>query len=169
MGSNPAGLILYNATNFSYAKKLNTLGPKKNSPKKLNYLLSFRSIIAPSSVSNIKLLLNKTKSNKVLVKQSYLLLTWFTYISNTNSGTHSYRPKFFIKPLKRSRFTIVKAPMAHKTFSQEQYSFQFYAISISFKFLLGSQNPTLNSSLYLAQSVRNSSTFFETNLFFFLK
>jgi hypothetical protein len=79
-------------------------------------------------------------------------------------------PSFFIQPVKTTKFTLIKAPMAHKTFSQEQYVFKYYKLTISFK---GVQSPdtlcnSVNDSLYYALSLRKSLLLFETN-FFFLK
>ena len=41
-------------------------------------------------------------------------------------------PALFIYPRKNYKTTIQKAPMAHKTFSQEQYMIRFYRLSITF-------------------------------------
>lgn len=43
--------------------------------------------------------------------------------------------KIFIKPIKKKIFTSVKAPMAHKTNSKEQYKFSFYSFTIKFNTL----------------------------------
>ena len=43
------------------------------------------------------------------------------------------QPSFFIHPQRRTRQTFIKAPMAHKTFSQEQFQSKFYTLSISFE------------------------------------
>jgi len=66
-------------------------------------------------------------------------------------------------------FTLVKAPMAHKTFSQEQYAFKSYSISISFRFPLGLNTPSPDDAFYLTKSVHLYSALFETNLFFLQK
>jgi len=154
---------------IKYVKK--TTANKSYTQNNIKYSLNFKSIIAPSSITNLKLLLNKKNSNKELIKQSYLMLTWFYYISSKSfSGNkNSTRPSFFIKPRSTSKFTMTKAPMAHKTFSQEQYMFKFFSLSMSFDMEIGKDRPSLNSSLYLSQFIRNSSTFFETNLFFLQK
>jgi len=59
---------------------------------------------------------------KILVKQSYVLLVWFFYLTSVCRG-QAYIPGFFVYSNRVTGFTILKAPMAHKTFSQEQIAF----------------------------------------------
>lgn len=90
------------------------------------------------------------------------------YIKTSKSNYNSATPAFFIQPKKQTKFTNLKAPMAHKTFSQEQFVFKHYTITISFKTLI-SENlkiNTLNDSIFLILSIRNSIPFFNTNLLF---
>lgn len=49
-----------------------------------------------------------------------MLLTWAYYLTASKNKTFK-KPSISIKPIKQSKFTSLKAPMAHKTFSQEQY------------------------------------------------
>jgi hypothetical protein len=80
-------------------------------------------------------------------------------------------PCFFIYPKKRNRFTLLKAPMAHKTFSQEQFISQFYQLSISFNndFRKRATLNTANGLLLLALYIRSNQLPVETNLFFLKK
>jgi hypothetical protein len=148
---------------------------KKKTPTNRNYLkynLRFVSIISPGSVTNLRLMQLGSKSptthhNKLILKQSYFLLTWLVYVQNSGK-TSSSVPSFFIQPKKQTKFTHLKAPMAHKTFSQEQFVFKHYTIVISFKVLI-SESPTLNKindAIFLILSIRNSIPFFNTNLLF---
>jgi len=160
---------------FTKGQKLN-LRNKRNSQyknPKINFYLNFRSLVSPASAPKLSLLSTigvNSGDNKLLVKQSYLLLTWFYYISTLNVGRNGrVSPKFFIKPKSRSQFTVTKAPIAHKTFSQEQYQFLYYTINMSFTTnlnLRGGFRVQLNDSLYLAQLMRNYVFLVETNLFF---
>ena len=121
---------------------------------------------------------------KLLVKQSYLLLTWIFFISQpitkkplasdeAEKLAKSLTPKFFVKPLRKSKFTITKAPMAHKTFSQEQYGFRVYNINVSFKLQvfdnlahgIDQRGVSYNGALLLLMALRHDPFFFETNLF----
>ena len=175
VGSIPASLTYmisqYFKSNifFFKTKKNIVLTPKK---RYLKYNLRFASIIAPGSINNLRLMQLGTKApqkphNKLIVKQTYLLLTWLTYIK-TSSGSTSKTPAFFIQPKKQIKFTHLKAPMAHKTFSQEQFIFRHYIITISFKTLISKNIKinTLNDSIFLILSIRNSIPFFNTNLLF---
>jgi hypothetical protein len=89
------------------------------------------------------------------------------HVLSKSVGPSKTSPKFFIKPLNRTIFTRTKAPMAHKTFSQEQYSIRYFSIKVSIRVgysekisLIGS----VNCSTYFAILLRRNSFFFETNL-----
>ena len=74
----------------------------------------------------------QSKCSKILVKQSYVLLVWFFYLTSISVGKDkSTVPGFFVYPKKVTKFTIIKAPMAHKTFSQEQFSFSSYSFGLT--------------------------------------
>ena len=80
------------------------------------------------------------------------------------------KPSFAFKPTKIHKTTLIKAPMAHKTFSQEQFQFKFFNIVISFCVKIP-QSLLLkdgNSLLLLLYKLRNIVPFVETN-FFLLK
>jgi len=144
------------------------------------YNLNFRSLIPVATHLNLQsatlsgLKTSYKNPDKLQLKQAYLLLTWvLVFQKHTTGNIKSQRfqkPIFFVKPRLRSRFTITKAPMAHKTFSQEQYLFQFYNITTSFKLLIPTKLlRTFNSSnnaLQLLLSLQHETFFFETNLFF---
>ena len=81
-------------------------------------------------------------------------------------------PRFFIRPTIQSRFTQIKAPMAHKTFSQEQFSIKTYSLQISFTSKYWLEQHSVNSlskSMFVATSLRKFIPFLETNLFFLKK
>jgi len=88
----------------------------------IKYSLAFVSLISPGNMLNIRLAFRGLTSpkKKLVVKQSYLLLAWAYYLSRSNNKFFK-KPSLSIKPVKQSKFTALKAPMAHKTFSQEQY------------------------------------------------
>jgi hypothetical protein len=83
------------------------------------------------------------------------MLMWFSYISSrqtlrdikdryddTSEGKTwdnprrvvVQSPKFFMNSCRRYKTTILRAPMAHKTYSQEQFSVQYFKFSVSFRF-----------------------------------
>ena len=123
----------------------------------VKHTIKFATLYLPGSIKDIRLyfrrescpnsFLDKDYRHKILIKQSYILLVWLHYLSQ--QATPGYQsnsqnltspevesstrvPKFFIYPKNNYKTTIQKAPMAHKTFSQEQYMIRYYVLSISF-------------------------------------
>jgi len=146
----------------------------QNKQPKIKYTFCFTSLITPHKITNIRLLNNpltpfkSKKSKKIFTKQSYLLMTWLWYIQKNH--TSSSRPSFAFKPTRIHRTTLIKSPMAHKTFSQEQFQFKFFNLVISFTvpFLQSIKILNINQLLYLILSLKTSIPFVETN-FFLLK
>jgi hypothetical protein len=69
-------------------------------------------------------------------------------------------------------FTQIKAPMAHKTFSQEQFVIKSYSLQIAFtsQYSLSKKSiDSLNKSILAATALRKLVPFLETNLFFLKK
>jgi hypothetical protein len=148
----------------------------------LHYAFKFTSIISPGSLKNLTLSQRPRarRSNNLYVKQSYVLLTWMAYIRETQAAAAPKSltdgqgvdgapvPSFFIYPKKKTKFTLLKAPMAHKTFSQEQFISQFYQLSISFNndFRSRAVLNSANNLLFLSLYIRSNQLPVETNLFF---
>jgi len=147
---------------------------KLKTQPKIKYSFNFISLITPHKITNIRLLNNplvpfrSKKSQKLFTKQSYLLMTWLWYIQKNHSP--SDKPSFAFKPTRIHRTTLIKSPMAHKTFSQEQFQFKFFNLVISFstpfKHSKGLLN--INQVMYLILSLKTTIPFVETN-FFMLK
>ena len=152
---------------------------------KIHYTFKFASIISPGSLKNLSLLTfnnntKTTKSKNIFIKQSYVLLTWLNYIRETKTNLKQKTttdtmqeesiPSFFVYPIRQSRLTYLKAPMAHKTFSQEQFLTKSYTMSISFNnnFLANPIN-SVNSSIYTILFIRKNLPLFESNLIFLKK
>jgi hypothetical protein len=154
-------------------KKQHTSDFKKN--LYIYYTFYFNTLITPYKINNIRLFLHNSSSfkskklNKLYIKQSYLLLTWFWYIKKKHNLNNKVQPSFVYKPTKKYRLTFLKAPMAHKTFSQEQVKLQYFVLTITFKILLPSQLINnmfnFNKILYLILNLRQNIPFIETNLF----
>ena len=146
----------------------------KTSELSTHYTFHFTSLITPHKISNVRLLNTNLghniskKHKKIFTKQSYLLMTWLWYIQK--SDISKTKPSFAFKPTKLHKTTIIKSPMAHKTFSQEQLQFRFFNLVISFSNKLSPQTTplTINQLLYLILSLKSSIPFVETN-FFLLK
>ena len=92
------------------------------------------------------------------------------YIQGTYSELNDNQktPSFFIHKRFQTKSTKLKTPMAHKTYSQEQFTFRSYDLSISFKSKYANKNKFLdvNSSIFIALNLRQSLPFFNTNLLF---
>ena len=172
--------------------KINQLKLKdiKKKQHKIKYSIKLTSIFAPNSASNSSLRINVynqgsyAKKNKIMVKHSYMILTWLSYLSKIGSGQHclidenkhkknlikkSVIPLFFVCPIKQTKLTTIKAPMAHKTFSQEQFKFQYYSFNISFNInnsLEVLNINSLNKSIYLSLLIRKNFLNFSTNMMF---
>lgn len=149
---------------------------RSNDRKKPNihYRFRFVSLIPPYLLSDLRLLSitstpSSLKKSSALMKQSYLLFTWFFYLKESSvkpSLKQSRSIRFCFLPVKRTLYTITKAPMAHKTNSKEQIQFRFFKFSISIEtFFNWLKNPRgLHSGLYLQLLSKRSFPIFETNL-----
>lgn len=174
---------MYSSISNNY--QLKRLERKKQYIKNsLRYSFKFASIISPGSIKNMTLLgRSKRPRNNVYVKQSYIMLTWMSYIREKKEKTlgsplpddemskNDKQPSFFIYPHRRTRQTFLKAPMAHKTFSQEQFQYKFYTLGISFENTFRNESAIngVNNSLFMALLLRRDILPFESNLFFLKK
>lgn len=149
------------------SKKKKTKNIKKND---LRIKFKFISLISPFIINNLRFNFNSLiNEKKILLKQSYILLTWFYYISYINQKKNNKNKiKFFVLPIKNNKFTLTKAPMAHKNWSKEQYKFSFYKFTINFKSTLKEENnlKSLNHLILFVLLSKKNFPFFETNVFF---
>jgi len=106
----------------------------------VTYNFTFISLISPYLVDNLRLLhISSSPStpgkSTILLKQSYLIYTWFCYLkTSVMDKSNKFKSiKFAHLPVKRTSYTLTKAPMAHKTNSQEQFVFKFHKYKISIK------------------------------------
>ena len=157
--------------NKKFKKKLFLL--KKNKTNYINNLkikFTFISLISPFIINNLRFNFNSLiKEKKVMLKQSYIILTWFYYISFINQKKNNKNKiKFFIFPTLNEKFTLTKAPMAHKNWSKEQYKFSFYKFVVSFGCHLKEENKinSLNEAILFILLTKKEFPFFETNIFF---
>lgn len=109
-----------------------------------------------------------TKS-KIWLKQSYILLTWFYYLTFINQKHDTeYKLKFSVYPNTRKIFTLTKAPIAHKNWSKEQYKFQFFKFKISFDTSLNENNVlnNINKTLLFIFITKKEFPNLESNILF---
>lgn len=133
------------------------------------YSFYFISLFPPANTLLWKsaLCLDSNKQpNQIFFKHSYLILAWLLYLK---TSPHSNKPKllkFVCLPLRRKSYTFQKAPMAHKTHSQEHFKFQFYKFKIRFKAKLKTHlsYATKIQMEHLSIAAQQNLPFFETNL-----
>lgn len=140
-----------------------------NTKNNMNFKINFISLITPFIFTNIRLSYINTNTKKVFLKQSYILLTWFYYLNFINiTSKNKNNIKIFVLPLYRKKFTLTKAPMAHKNWSKEQYKIEYYKFIISFKMNFHEENNinSLNKALLFVMLIKKNFPQFETNIFF---
>lgn len=168
--SNNVGSIPTSLSIINYKKiKIQKVSNKKVSNKKVSrFILKFNSIYLPSSINNIKLLNFKKdpwKKNKIKIKQSYILLVWIKYVNHVVKN--SKVPSIFVFPSNKYKITTIKAPMAHKTNSQEQFIFKEYTLGVTFNINLNLLN--LSDTLYYISIIKKITPDYSTNLLFLRK
>jgi hypothetical protein len=161
-------------SSLSVLKKNNTI--KAGSQPCLSYV--FISLFNPSSIKNLtlyqrNLIKNNVSQNlrgsfrnyKILVKQSYLMSAWFYHYANKTLKSKKVRG-FASLPSRQSRHTATKSPMAHKTYSQEQFIIKYYYISFRTQLGYNIGKPTLglNETLLLVNRFMIFQGFSSTNM-----
>ena len=145
-------------------------------PTVVIYKFRFTSLIAPYLLTNLRLddiTLTPSTALKstMLLKQSYLLFTWFYYLKESRNISKSSSKgviKFTFLPTRHKNYTLTKAPMAHKTNSKEQFTFRFFNFNVSIKTRLNqaSTASSFDQTLLTLFVIKESFPFFETNLLF---
>lgn len=136
----------------------------------IRYSFRFTSLIPPLTISSINTTepCNPTlKSDRLLFKRSYLVVSWINYLTRLGTQKHKhFRPTIAILPAKRTLYTLTKAPMAHKTNSKEQFLFKFYNFKFSFELTshLSAVAPNVVNGAYVMHLTNQLFPVFETNL-----
>jgi len=134
----------------------------------------FVSLFSPHVMANSKFFFNEIstiKQKKIMLKESYIILTWFYYLRHiklTSKVQEEKTLQFFVLPLKQQIYTLTQAPIAHKTWAREQYKFHFYFIRISLNknILVDETLVTFNQALLFLLLLKHRLPIFETNLLF---
>lgn len=152
--------------------------PYYNRFKRVRYEFRFTSLIAPGSAveshsSKSELHANRNGFKRVLLKRSYLVLSWFYYLSlREYQGLPKAKSlptvRLAILPPKQNMYTLTKAPMAHKTNSKEQFLFKHYnfKFSVTLKMPAEMTSSAIGQGAYSMHLVREDFPVFETNLLF---
>ncbi len=157
----------YMKTNF--ITQINSFKSVKT-PNKIFLNFFFLSLISPFIVNNLRFsFFIPLKEKKTFLKQSYILLTWFYYLTFVQQKFNTKNKlNFFVAPSSKKKFTLTKAPMAHKNWSKEQYKFQYFNFRISFNIFFKEDNKvdSLNKTLLFILLTKKTFPQFETNLLF---
>jgi hypothetical protein len=91
---------------------------------------------------------------------------WFYYYHNNTLRTKQLKG-FATLPCRKSKHTAAKAPMAHKTFSQEQFIVKYYFLTFrtTTKPIDSINFTSVNNALLISNIFYNASFFSGTNLF----
>ena len=123
------------------------------------------SLLQPEYVNSVH------KFRRILMKKSYLILSWFSYLSaagdlNKSRKGSSRAVKLAILPARRKMYTLTKAPMAHKTNSKEQFLLKFsnfkFSINLDHCRTLLPSSPSSTAHQFLL--LQKIFPVFETNL-----
>lgn len=167
----------------------------------VQHTLKFATLYTPSTIKDISLLYRRNleynslfvnkPNKKILIKQSYIFMIWLSYIVNKKNKKGKdlaadnqdgvikdedklKKPSFFVYPFRNYKTTVVKAPMAHRSYSQEQFMIRFYMLSITFytKFSIEKNelnNFSVNKSFYFANILKKNTPYTGTNMLFLQK
>ena len=140
--------------------------------RRIRYSFRFVSLIAPSP-SHLSTEYHSSAYSplpkRLLLRRSYLILSWLYYLtSSTPRLKDKAEPSIAILPSRTSKYTLTKAPMAHKTNSKEQFMFKFYKFKFSFNLFIEDENLPLSPSqgAYALDLTKKLFPSFETNLLF---
>jgi len=109
------------------------------------------------------------KKPTILIKQSYLIMTWLYYLTFTVKQKDDDKViEFAFLPIRRKMYTLTKAPMAHKTNSKEQIVFKFYKFKVSIKsnFIDEYSLKSVDQGLLSLLKAKQLFPTFDTNLLF---
>ena len=148
----------------------NSTRPVPHQPQLVRYQLYFTSLVPPLFLPETRLsqLHDSFRlPKKVKLKQSYLQLSWFFYMTHVKMRG-SKKASLLILPCKRKLYTLTKAPMAHKTNSKEQFNFKFYYFRASFtgELMHDTKVFSVNHALFLILLYKNTFPVFDTNLLY---
>lgn len=172
VGSIPTGLSILKRQLITHAPALYKTNIIPNRSRQVRYSFRFVSLIAPSTGS----ICPQSHSNpytplpkRLLLRRSYLIVSWLFYMTSTNPALKDQAgPRVAILPARNSKYTLQKAPMAHKTNSKEQFLFRFYKFKFSFNMSIEDQqvSKSLRQGAYAMNLTKDLFPAFETNLLF---
>jgi len=111
----------------------------------------------------------KFNNYKYTIKSYYLIFTLLFFSKKFLFLNSNFKIKITILPLKYNKYTFIRAPMAHKTKSHEQFKFKRYKLNFSFESCLNLSIYSINYALFFVLVSFKNFPNIETNLFFLKK
>jgi len=157
----------------THSKNFEIKQPLQAEPYSVVYNFTFVSLIAPYLLNDLRLsnISNSPSTpgkSTILIKQSYLLFTWFYYLKTSVMKTKTKNKviKFAFLPIRRKSYTLTKAPIAHKTNSKEQFVFKFYKFkaSVHTYYTVSNRLISVDQGLEALIMTKRTFPFFETNV-----
>lgn len=137
-------------------------------PASVVFSFSFASLVSPFVAIDMRFFEETDPMYKTrkLLKQSYIILSWFYYFTYIEPQRRKNPLRFFVFPVRHQIYTLTKAPMAHKTWSKEQYKFQFYFMRVSLldNHFYEDVSLNFNQTLIFLLSYKNRMPLLTTNL-----
>ena len=136
----------------------------------VRYSFRFTSLVAPTTkylTFDDPYSFSDGLPKRLLLKKSYILLSWISYLARLGFQKRKhFNPNIAILPSRKKKYTLTKAPMAHKTNSKEQLLFKFYNFKFSFELrpYTGAGAHTPRQGAYIFILTRDFFPTFETNL-----
>ena len=130
---------------------------------KFFFVYTFVSLVTPWNLISLRFFFKTLNSKKIYIKQSYLFLTWFYYMTLNFSNTTKKSLISFL-PKKKKKYTLIKAPMAHKNWSKEQFIMQQFKFNFKFNFKF-KYIANINQFFFFFFLSKKNCFFPETNLF----
>lgn len=154
---------------MNYSQSIFFKAPDKQ-PIGVKFSFTFIALFPPFIVNNLKLSTRFTlNKKKILIKQSYMLLTWFYYLSfTTGSLEKKGQIRITTLPSILRKFTGTRAPMAHKTNSKEQFQLKYYKFKVKFNTDIIDDNfiNSVDAGVLCVFITKKLFPVFETNLIF---
>ena len=103
--------------------------------------------------------------NKIYLKKSYLIFLWLNYLASYQNDAYSVKVTKIRS--KTKLYTVVKAPMAHKTNSKEQFISKHYHFKVQFAVRRSAVRYSPHQTVSVVNvSLLKAFPIFETNLLF---
>ena len=105
-------------------------------------------------------------TTKLLIKKNFIFCAWFLLLYKKfffNNPGAFVKTKISIMPVKKKKYSLIRAPMAFKTWSFEYFKYCYYKLALSAR--LTTTPPTIFNTTIFNTTIFNT-TIFNTNFIF---